>query len=142
MNYSTKFITICEKMSDKINSLDVNQKVDEYHNLYSILNKIEPDSLEAFLNNTGINSDLGKWKKASHQLYEKIESIGILPNENKIKITVEDGEIEEDLTNINDYLLDKLNLKVNSWEYNLALSIFLQPSHYEFFQVVHSFILK
>lgn len=141
--YTERFLIISEKMHNKINNIDKTDPnyVTELTNFYDIVKSIEKDSLNSFLKKIKLDQDLKLWENLSKDLFLTIEEYKIIPEESKLAVKLKDSnEFQKvDLINIRDYI-SSLDIEKDSWEENLVLSFFMNPTNFEYFQLVNSFL--
>lgn len=141
--YSERFLLISEKMHNKISLLEIGSQeyITEVENFYSILESLEPKSLDFFLRQSGLKKEFDIWRRYSKEIFKLIEEYKIIPEKNVIRIKINEEFEEKSLLDIKEYM-NTLNIKKETWEENLVLSFFLNPQNYEFFQLVNSFLKK
>lgn len=141
--YTERFLTISAKMHNKINNIDKNNPnyITELTNFYDIVKSIEKESLNSFLKKIKLDQDLKLWGDLSKDLFSAIEEYKIIPEENKLAVKLKNSnEFQKvDLVNIREYI-SSLDVEKDSWEENLVLSFFMNPTNFEYFQLVNSFL--
>lgn len=138
--YSDGFLKIVKAYDQKIKNIDSNSKeyILELNYFLKNIQNYDPVSFDLFLDKYGINNDFSIWKKQSLVLLENVTSYGVIGS--KIRIEQENDVLEGDLISIFNYISSK-KIPKDSWENTLAIAFMIEPSNFEFYQIIN-LILK